>query len=203
MQPGHARSAAMAPALTITACAGELRPHMADDLEALRNILELFRDVVAEVAKTATAIRAAIAVGLVHDLFALEMFRQRLAFGTRLRFLARRNPFVQRFGFRLRGLVLFEFELQLFELEDQLLALLAEDDVAELLDHQSQMLDVLSACVEFFSLLAQRLTLRIELCLEPPDLFIVGRSQRCSAVESDRAAPRDRVHPDPAEACDP
>src|ERR1700733_4459591 len=119
---------------------------MADDLEALRNILELFRDVVAELTQTATAIRAAIAVRLVHDLFALEMLRQRLAFGTRLRFLARRNPFVQRFGFRLRGLVLFEFKLQLFELEDQLLALLAEDDVAELLDHQSQMLDVLSAC---------------------------------------------------------
>src|ERR1700727_3047741 len=91
---------------SVTACAGELRPHMADDLEALRNILELFRDVVAELTQTATAIRAAIAVRLVHDLFALEMLRQRLAFGTRLRFLARRNPFVQRFGFRLRGLVL-------------------------------------------------------------------------------------------------
>src|SRR4051812_48424585 len=120
---------------------------MADDLEALRNILELFRDVVPEMSKAATAIRAAIAVELVHDLFALEMFRQRLAFGTRLRFLARRDTFGDRFGFRLRGLVLFEFELQLFELENQLLALPAEDHVSELLNHQLQMFDTRTARV--------------------------------------------------------
>ena len=39
---------------------------MADDLEALRNILELFGDIVAEVTKTATAIRAAVRVRLVY-----------------------------------------------------------------------------------------------------------------------------------------
>ena len=36
---------------------------MTDDLENLRNILQLFRDVITEVAQTATAIRAAIAFG--------------------------------------------------------------------------------------------------------------------------------------------
>jgi hypothetical protein len=56
-------------------------------------------------------------------------------------------------------------------------------NVTELLDHQSQVLDALSARVEFFGLLGRHLTLRIELCLEPPDLFVLNR---------------DRVHPDPA-----
>jgi len=37
---------------------------MADDLEALRNILKLFRDIIPEVTQIATAIRTAIAAGL-------------------------------------------------------------------------------------------------------------------------------------------
>ncbi len=117
---------------------------MADDLEALRNILELFRDVVTEVAQIATAIRTAIAFGPVHDLFAFKMFRQRLAFATRLRFLRRRCPIGDRFGFGLRGLILFQLKLHLLELENQLLALLAEDHVTELLDHQLEVLNALS-----------------------------------------------------------
>ncbi len=65
---------------SIAACTGELRPHMADDLEVLRNILELFRDVIPEMAKrrhrNPDSNRC---VRLVRDLFALEMFRvQRL-----------------------------------------------------------------------------------------------------------------------------
>ena len=75
--------------------------------------------------------------------------------------------------------------------------------MAELLDHQPQVFDTRSARVEFFGLLGQRLALRIELCLEPPDLFVVGCSQRCLLLNSDRAVPRDRVNPDPAEVCDP
>ena len=39
--------------------AGELRAHMADDLEVRRHVLELFRDILADEAKTATARRAA------------------------------------------------------------------------------------------------------------------------------------------------
>ena len=167
---------------SIAACAGELRPHMADDLEALRNILELFRDVVPEMAKAATAIRTAIALGPVHDLFAFKMFRQRLALGTRLRFLTRRDPFSDRFGLRLRSLVLFQLKLHLLELENQLLALLAEDHVTELLDHQLEVLDALSARVEFFGLLGHRLAMRIQLCLEPPNLFVLSSDQRCELL---------------------
>jgi hypothetical protein len=164
---------------SIAVCAGELRPQVADDLEALRNILELLRDVVTEVAQTTTAIRTAIAVGLVHLFFALKMFRQRLAFGTRLRFVTRRDPFGDRFGFRMRSLVLFQFKLHLLELQNQLLTLLPEDHVAELLDHQLQMFDTRTARVEFFGLFGQRLALRIKLCLKPPDLFVLGSDQRC------------------------
>jgi hypothetical protein len=41
------------------------------------------------------------------------------------------------------------------------------------------MFNTRSARVELFGLLGQRLTLRIEFCLEPPDLFVVGHNQRC------------------------
>jgi hypothetical protein len=69
----------------VTAAAGELRPHVPDDLEALGNVLELFRYVFAELTQLAAAVRATVAVWSVRDDFAREMFRQRLAFGTGLR----------------------------------------------------------------------------------------------------------------------
>jgi hypothetical protein len=62
---------------------------MADDLEALGNILKLFGNIVTEVPQLATAIGTAVTLGPIRDHFALKMFRQRFAFGARPCFLAR------------------------------------------------------------------------------------------------------------------
>jgi len=35
---------------------------------------------------------------------------------------------------------------------------------------------------EFVGLLGHHLTLRIELCLEPPDLFVLSRDQQCELL---------------------
>jgi hypothetical protein len=67
---------------SITSSAGELRPHVADYLEALRHILELFGDIVAEVAQLATAIGAAVGARSMRSDLALKMLRKRLPLGT-------------------------------------------------------------------------------------------------------------------------
>ena len=57
-----------------------------------------------------------------------------------------------------------------------------EDHVAELLDHQLEVLETLSARVEFFGLLGNRLTMRIQLYLESPNLLLMGGLQRCELL---------------------
>ena len=63
----------------ITACAGELRPDVANDLEAVGDVLQLLGNIFAELAQLRAAIRAAIAFGNVRDHFSLEMCRKWLA----------------------------------------------------------------------------------------------------------------------------
>jgi hypothetical protein len=69
---------------SITSGAGELRPHVADHLEALRHILELFGDVVAEVTQLTTAIGAALSARSMRSDLAHKMLRKRFPFRTRL-----------------------------------------------------------------------------------------------------------------------
>ena len=65
--------------------AGELRPHVANDLEALGNVLQLLGDIFAELAQLAAAVGAAVPVKSVPDNFTRQMPGQRLAPGL-LRF---------------------------------------------------------------------------------------------------------------------
>jgi hypothetical protein len=71
------------------------------------------------------------------------MFWKWLASGTGLRFFTRCNAFC--YGFGLCSLLLFQFKLQLLELDDNLFAPGSEDHVPQLLDHELQVLDVLAA----------------------------------------------------------
>ena len=129
----------------IAACAGELRPHMADDLEAVGDVLELFRDIVTEVPQLAAAIRTAIAVRSVRDHFAREMLRQRLALRSCLRFFSRGNSFGPASISAWVVSSSSSSKLQLLKLDDDLLALRAEDHVPQLLDHELHVLDPLAA----------------------------------------------------------
>ena len=79
------------------------------------------------------------------DHFALQMFRQGLAFRSRLRLLSWGNAVQHRFHLGLGRLFLFKLELELLELEDDLLALLAEHHLPQLLDHELHVLDPFAA----------------------------------------------------------
>src|ERR1019366_6354664 len=63
----------------VATAASKLRPHVANHLEAIGNVLQLLRHVVAELAQRAATIRTAVAVRKVRDNFAWEMLGQRLA----------------------------------------------------------------------------------------------------------------------------
>src|ERR1035441_3978574 len=95
----------------VATAASKLRPHVANHLEALGNVLQLLRHVVAELAQLAATIRTAVAVRKVSDNFAREMLGQRLASRSRLRFLGRCYPLDSRFHLGFRGLPLFPMEL--------------------------------------------------------------------------------------------
>src|ERR1019366_9192064 len=87
----------------VTSAAGELRPHMTNDLEALGDVLQLLGDIITELAQMAAAIGAAVALRKVSDNFARKMFWKWLASGTGLRFFTRCNAFCYGFGFGLRS----------------------------------------------------------------------------------------------------
>jgi hypothetical protein len=74
---GPRRSGRFNHALAVVA--GELRPHMADDLEGCRDTFQLLADIFSELAQRATATGAAVVLGHVHDDFAGKIFRQGLA----------------------------------------------------------------------------------------------------------------------------
>ncbi len=64
--------------------AGELGPHVANHLEALRDVLQLLAHVFAELLQRSAAIRAALVFGSMCDGLARQMRRQGLALGPRL-----------------------------------------------------------------------------------------------------------------------
>src|SRR5579863_1204643 len=130
---------------SIATRASELRPHMSNHAEAVRNILQLFGNILTELPQLRAAIGTAIPCWSMRDHFALEMFCKWLAFRTRLRFVARRNAVGYSFAFGLCGLFFLQLKLQLFKLEDDLLALGAEHPVPHLLDQQLQVLDPCAA----------------------------------------------------------
>jgi len=86
----------------VATAASKLRPHVANHLEALGNVLQLLRHVVAELAQLAATIRAAVTMRKMRDNFAREMLGQRLASRSRLRFLGRCYPLDSRFHLGLR-----------------------------------------------------------------------------------------------------
>jgi hypothetical protein len=137
----------------ITTRTGELRPHMPNHSEVLGDVLQLFGDIFPELAQLGAAVRAAVADGRVGSHFAREVLGERLAIRPALRRLLRCNALDSRFRRGLGGLHVFEFKLKLLELDDDLLALAAEDHAAQLLHHQLQVLDPLAAGAQFISLL--------------------------------------------------
>jgi hypothetical protein len=74
---------------------------------------------------------------------AWQMFGQRLASGSRLRFRSRCHPITSGFHLGLRGLQLFQMKFKLFELNNDLLAF--DAPALQLLDDQLQMLNLLAA----------------------------------------------------------
>jgi len=187
----------------VAARAAELRPHMADHLEAVRNVLQLLGDVFAKLPQPPSAIRTAIASGNVRDDFTLKMFRKWLAFSSRLRFSGWRNAIQYRFHHGLSRLFLFKLKLQLFELENDLLALLTKHHLPQLLDHQLHVLDPLAACVEFLGLFRNNLAMRIEFGLKRAKLvllscqFVLMGADQCYQCVPIRACPDPAVERDP------
>src|SRR5438876_6845427 len=70
----------------VTAVAGELGPHVANDLEAIGDVLQLLGDILAELAQLAAAVGTRVTVKGMCDNLARKMLGQRLAPGSRLRF---------------------------------------------------------------------------------------------------------------------
>src|SRR5215472_7209299 len=94
------------------------------------------------------------------------MFWQRLAHRPRLELPVGLLTLRKGFGLRLGGLILFQFQFQLFELENQLLALGSVQHLAILLNLQLQLLDALATNPQFFPLRRQSLELRQEFRFE-------------------------------------
>src|SRR5260370_12523210 len=101
-------------AFTPVAC--ELRPHMADDLEAIRDVLQLLGDIFAELAQPAATVGTPVTMKSVADNLAEEMLGQRLASRSRLRFRSRTHSLNSGFTLRLRALQLFQIEFELLQL---------------------------------------------------------------------------------------
>jgi len=111
----------------LTAATAELRPHMANDLEALGHILEHFGDIFAELSQRASTTGAAHIRSMLLDL-PRQMFRQG-ATARLLRLFLRQLMERQgrgHFFFTARCLQFFELKLQLRDLSDELLALRSE-----------------------------------------------------------------------------
>lgn len=75
----------------ITAGAGKLRPYVADHLEVLRDVLQLFGNIFTELPQLATATGTAVVTRNMRDDLTREVFWQRLASRRVLRLLNRRD----------------------------------------------------------------------------------------------------------------
>jgi hypothetical protein len=91
------------------------------------------------------------------------MRRQGLALGPRLGRRFGANPVSDRFRRSLRGLQFFQFQFELLQLNDDLLALLTEDGAPQLFNQQLQMFDLVATCVQFLALFGELEPLRCEL----------------------------------------
>ena len=169
---------------------------MANHLEALGNVLQLLAHVFAELLQRSAAIRAAVVFGSVRDGLARQMRRQGLALGPRLwrRFGA--NRVCSRIRRGLRGLQFFQFQFELFQLDDDLLALLTEDRAPQLLDQQLQMFDLLAASAQFIALFGELLGVARQTQLpERPALPLAElRSRAVAAVRSPTVWPAPSAH---------
>jgi len=147
-----------------------------DHPEAIRDVLQLLRNIFAEVAKTTTALRTAAVFGVVRDGLAGEMIGQRLASGLRSTGVITLS--ISCWNRRACGmdrLHLFQLQFELIELHGELLALPAEKHATELLNNQPQTFNLL--CVRkqlglvLFPLLGQRFAM-------PLSLFVLRDDQR-------------------------
>ena len=76
------------------------------------------------------------------------------------------------------GLFLFQFKLQLFELDDDLFAPGAEEDVPQLVDHQLQVFDPLAARAQLIGLFGECLSMGLEFGFEAAKFFIAICDER-------------------------
>ncbi|MDT4850697.1 hypothetical protein FQZ97_848530 [compost metagenome] len=124
----------------VAASAGFLRPTMTNHSPMTGHVLELLGDVLAKIAECSTALRAARIIGLMDDIFARQMLRERFAssrlarvIGALLARLESRRAFV--------GLQILKAQFQLLDLAIDLLGLAPELHSLELGDPQLQALD--------------------------------------------------------------
>ena len=114
-----------------------------------------------------------VCFGSMRNGLALKMRGQGLAPGPRLWRDFRTSGVSNRFRRGLRCLQLFQFQLELFQLNDDLLALLTEDRAPQLLDQQLQMFDLLAARAQFIALFGELLALRSELGFQSGQLCLL------------------------------
>ena len=162
----------------VATAAGKLRPHVANHLKALGDVLQLLRHVVAELAQLAATIRTAVAVRKVRDNFARKMFRKRLTSRFRLRSFNRCHPLNRSFHLGLRGLQFFQMEFELFELNNDLLALTPEDRAPQLLDDELQMRDLLVAGTQLLAPRGERLAVFIEFRVQLLECLVLRGERR-------------------------
>jgi hypothetical protein len=136
---------------------------MADDLEALRDVLQLLGDIFAEATKVAAAIGAAVFARRVRDNFARKMLGQRFARRSGLGFGLRRDCLDTGLYFGPCRLQLFQVQFELFNLDCNLLAPGAEHHPLELLDDKLQMLNLLGVGKKLLRLFHNCLALAIKL----------------------------------------
>jgi hypothetical protein len=141
----HRRSRSLCDGVARTA--GEFRPHVTNDLEVPRHIIQHLGDILTQFGHPAATVRAragTIAGRLMHNILARQMIRQRLA----LRLVGvwgRRRRRFRRFGtgdiFRRTGLQVLELELELGDLARDPLRRATELHAAQLSDLEPQLLD--------------------------------------------------------------
>jgi hypothetical protein len=159
----------------IAGIAAQLRPNMADDLEAGPHVLQHLGYIFSQLAESATAVGTSLVSGHMCVDFARKMLWRGAAKGLRgCRTLCGRS--------RLRlldgtgGLQVFQLELKLFDLAEDLFALRSEEHPLQLLDQQHQAVDLTRSRGERRGV---TLMLRLEVILILIVLREDHRLQRC------------------------
>jgi hypothetical protein len=147
---------------------------MADNLEAGTNVLQHLCGICTQFPKLATTVGAGLMVGHVGVDFARKMFRQRLAEGLRGNGAFRWRDCLQLFG-GAGGVQLFQLQLELLDLMEDLLTPGAEEHALQLLDQQNEALNLARARAERCHVL---LTLRTIDGLLLEMLLLLGEQER-------------------------